>query len=78
MIQQDDISVKIRIGVKKQVVYINYICPLLQKDTSESEGWTLTLLWHVDSGDDYKAENPAVLRKYADKNKLNNYCMILI
>ena len=35
VIQQDGTSVKIKMGAKKQVVHVNHVHPLLQKDTSE-------------------------------------------
>ena len=62
IIQQDGTSVNIRMGTKEQV---NRVCPLLQKDTSVSEGsgnWTPPLFQHVDSGNGQDDENPALLR----------------
>ena len=64
-IQQDDTSVKIRMAAKEQVVHVNHVCPLLQKDTSESEragNWTLPLFQHVDSGNGQEDENTTLLR----------------
>ena len=37
VIQQDSTSVKIRMGAKEQVIHVNCVCPLLQKDTIELE-----------------------------------------
>ena len=65
VIQQDGTSVRIRMGTKEQVVHVNRVCPLLQKDTSVSEGpgnWTPPLFQHVDSGNGQDDENPALLR----------------
>ena len=64
VIQQDSTSVKIKMGAKEQVVHVNLIRPLLQKDTSEPrfQNWTPPLFEHVHSGDDKEAENPTPLR----------------
>ena len=65
VIQQDGTSVRIRMGTKEQVVHVNRVRPLLQKDTSVSEGpgnWTPPLFQHVDSGNGQDDENPALLR----------------
>ena len=54
VIQQDGTSVKIKMGAKEQVVHVNRVRPLLQKDTSEPgfQNWTPPLFQHVDSGND--------------------------
>ena len=65
VIQQDGTSVRIRMGTKEQVVHVNRVRPLLQKDTSVSEepgNWTPPLFQHVDSGNGQDDENPALLR----------------
>ena len=65
VIQQDGTSVRIRMGTKEQVVHVNRVRPLLQKDTSVSEepgNWTPPLFQHVDSGNGQDDENPAMLR----------------
>ena len=53
IIQQDGTSVKIMMGTKEQVVHVNCVRPLLQKDTSISERagkWTPPLFQQMDSG----------------------------
>ena len=65
VIQQGDTSVRIRMRTKEQVVHVNRVCPLVQKDTSASQGpgnWTPPLFQHVDSGNGQDDENPALLR----------------
>ena len=68
VIQQDGTSVRIRMGNKEQVVHVNRVHPLLQKDTSVLEGagnWTSLLFQHVDSDNVQDDENPTLLRQHA-------------
>ena len=61
VIQLDGTSIKIRMRAKEQVLHINCIHPLLQKDTSESEtagNWTPLSFQHVDSSDGQEDEIP--------------------
>ena len=58
-------GLRVKMGTKEQVVHVNRVLPLLQKDTSVSEGpgnWTPPLFQHVDSGNGQDDENPALLR----------------
>ena len=68
VIKQDATSVKVKMGTKEQVVHINRIRPLLQKDTLE-EGhynWAPPLFQNLESdetqNDDQETENSASAR----------------
>ena len=58
-------------GTKEQIVHINHVRPLLQKDTSEegSQTWTPPLFQHMESGEaadcysnDQETENSTSVR----------------
>ena len=59
--QKDTTSVKVKMGMKEQVVHINLIRPLLQKDNLEerSQTWAPPLFQHLESGeaDDCHSDN---------------------
>ena len=68
IIRQDATSVKVKMGTKEQVVHINRIRPLLQKDTLEEgpHNWTPPLFQNLESGeaqdDDQETENSTSAR----------------
>ena len=68
VIRQDATSVKVKMGTKEQVVHINRIRPLLQKDTLEEgpHNWTPPLFQNLESGeaqdDDQETENSTSAR----------------